>query len=95
MIGLYNLFQNISRLISTKLKSDAKLKDNLVGSPEDYNMTKDSKYLDIGSGIGKPVFHGAFQVGCESKGIEVVPARAEFCLDFFLNLFTKEIFSRN
>lgn len=91
MTGLYNLFQNISRLISTKLKSDAKLKDNLVGSPEDYNMTKDSKYLDIGSGFGKPVFHAAFQVGCESKGIEVVPARAEFCLDFFFEF----IYERN
>ena len=62
-----------------------------MGSPEDYNMTKDSKYLDIGSGFGKPVFHAEFQVGCESKGIEVVPARAEFCLDFFFEF----IYERN
>jgi hypothetical protein len=92
MTGLYNLFQNISRLITTKLKSDTKLKDTLLGKPEDYNMTSDSKYLDIGSGFGKPVFHAAFQVGCESKGIEVVPARAEFCMDFFYEFISDKNF---
>jgi hypothetical protein len=93
MMSLFNLFQNASRFISAKMKSDSKLKDSLIGKPEDYNMTTESKYLDIGSGFGKPVFHSAFQVGCESKGVEVVPARAEFCLDFFMNSFQKKIFS--
>ena len=50
---------------------------------ETYNLTKDSYFLDIGSGFGKPVFHCAYQAGCICQGIEVVPARVEFCVDFY------------
>ena len=46
-------------------------------------MNENSFFLDIGSGFGKPVFHCAYQVGCKSCGVEVVPARVEFCLDFY------------
>jgi len=35
----------------------------LIGSPESYNLTKDSSFLDIGSGFGKPVFHAAMYAG--------------------------------
>lgn len=80
---MFNLFQNISKLIYTKERFDPKLKEYLISPAEEYNMNDKSLFLDIGSGFGKPVFHAAFQVGCESKGIEVVPARVEFCIDFF------------
>jgi cyclopropane fatty-acyl-phospholipid synthase-like methyltransferase len=42
--------------------------------------------LDIGSGFGKPVFHAAIQIGCSSIGVEVVPARVEYCMDFFYRM---------
>ena len=50
---------------------------------EDYSMKIDNKssFLDIGSGFGKPVFHAAMQTGCESYGVEIVPARVSFCED--------------
>jgi hypothetical protein len=80
MLSLLNLFQNISTLIYNKYNQ---LEGTLKYPPETYNMTEESLFLDIGSGFGKPVFHSALQVGCESKGIEVVPARVEFCMDFF------------
>lgn len=32
-------------------------------SKEEYNLTKDDTFIDIGSGFGKPVFHVALQVG--------------------------------
>ena len=49
---------------------------------EKYNISSESRFLDVGSGFGKPVFHAAMQIGCESKGIEVVPARVDFCKEF-------------
>ncbi|CAI2366798.1 unnamed protein product [Moneuplotes crassus] len=49
---------------------------------EQYKLTSNDTFIDIGSGFGKPVFHAAMQVGCYSKGIEIVPARVTFCLDF-------------
>lgn len=48
----------------------------------EYNLTENDTFIDIGSGFGKPVFHAALQVGCYSKGVEIVPARVEFCIDF-------------
>ena len=72
----------------------------MICLPEKYNLSKDSLFLDIGSGFGKPVFHTAFQVNCECLGIEVVPARSEFCLDFFYeylcnkNIFTEPEFEK-
>lgn len=35
----------------------------LNGSPQSYNLVRDSTFLDIGSGFGKPVFHAAMAVG--------------------------------
>ena len=82
MLNLFNLFQNMSAL----------LQQNGFGFSyekcQSYNMDSNSFFLDIGSGFGKPNFHAAFQVGCTSKGIEVVPARAEFCLDFYYEYFS-------
>eukprot|EP00357_Protocruzia_adherens_P034137 CAMPEP_0115013170 /NCGR_PEP_ID=MMETSP0216-20121206/25232_1 /TAXON_ID=223996 /ORGANISM="Protocruzia adherens, Strain Boccale" /LENGTH=324 /DNA_ID=CAMNT_0002382485 /DNA_START=227 /DNA_END=1201 /DNA_ORIENTATION=+ len=45
-----------------------------------------SRLLDIGSGFGKPVFHGCLQSGCEGKGIEVVPSRVEASVDLCYSL---------
>jgi len=44
----------------------------------DMSAEKDSTFLDIGSGFGKPVFHSAIQTSCESIGVEIVPARVNF-----------------
>lgn len=92
MTSLFNLMQNISKFIKVKISSDEELEESLIYSPEEYNMTKDSLFLDIGSGFGKPVFHSALQVGCKSKGIEVVPARVEFCIDFFYEFMDNKNF---
>jgi len=55
---------------------------NLLPFPkDDYNLKENSTFLDIGSGFGKPVFHASLQTYCQSKGIEVVPARVSFTLD--------------
>ena len=76
----FNLMQNITSVIqSTKESKNL----NFSGLLNSYNLTNESLFLDIGSGFGKPVFHCAFQLNCESAGLEVVPARVEFCLDFF------------
>ena len=45
------------------------------------SASTNSTFLDIGAGFGKPVFHSAIQTGCESIGIEIVPARVIFCQD--------------
>jgi hypothetical protein len=92
MTSLFNLFQSISKILDLKSKSDKKFKDSLIYKPEEYNMNENSLFLDMGSGFGKPVFHAAFQVGCESKGIEVVPARAEFCVDFYYEFMSEKKF---
>ena len=84
MTDIFNLFQSISQLIENQ-----RLENILVSKKEDYNLNKNSYFLDIGSGFGKPVFHAAYQVGCESMGIEVVPARVEFCWDFYYEFLIK------
>ena len=73
MTQLFNFLMNIDTYLSQE-------DENLI---ESYNLTKNSYFLDIGSGFGKPVFHCAYQVGCICQGIEVVPARVEFCVDFY------------
>ena len=91
MTQLFNFLMNIDTYLSQE-------DENLVDS---YNLTKDSYFLDIGSGFGKPVFHCAYQVGCICQGIEVVPARVEFCLDFYFgfsdgrNDLSAEIINKN
>lgn len=78
LVNMFNLFQNISRLISKT--GDFNFSEEKA---ESYNMKSNSLFLDIGSGFGKPNFHAALQVGCISYGVEVVPARVEFCKDFY------------
>ena len=56
---------------------------------EEYRLTSDDTFIDIGSGFGKPVFHAAMQIGWKSKGIEIVPARVEFSIDFVFEYETK------
>ena len=91
MTQLFNFLMNIDTYLSQEDES-------LVDS---YNLTKDSYFLDIGSGFGKPVFHCAYQAGCICQGIEVVPARVEFCVDFYFgfsdgrNDLSTEIIQRN
>lgn len=35
----------------------------LNGSPKSYNLVRDSSFIDIGSGFGKPIFHAAMVIG--------------------------------
>ena len=60
-----------------------KIVNELPFNINEYNMSveNNSKFLDIGSGFGKPVFHAAMQTKCNSKGVEVVPVRVSFCED--------------
>ena len=97
MTNLMNLFQNASLLIKDYIDKGKLLKNSLkFQNVEEYNMNQNSFFLDIGSGFGKPVFHAAFQVGCKSVGYEVVPARVEFCLDFYYEFLDgKDFFKVN
>lgn len=89
MTKMFNLFQNISILLQHLFPGAS------VSLLQTYNMNCDSLFLDIGSGFGKPNFHAAMQVGCISKGIEVVPARVEFCKDFFFENLEEPGFYHN
>ena len=73
---LFMILQNVDKMF--------RLEDQhlLNGKAKDYCLTKNSTFIDIGSGFGKPVFHAAMQIGCMSKGVEIVPARLEFWVDF-------------
>ena len=92
MTQLFNFLMNIDTYLSQEEE------ESLI---ESYNLTKDSYFLDIGSGFGKPVFHCAYQAGCICQGIEVVPARVEFCVDFYFafsdgrNDLSAEIINKN
>ena len=55
---------------------------------DEYDMTVEngSTFIDIGSGFGKPVFHAAMQTGCESYGVEIVPARVAVSANYKFEL---------
>ena len=42
-----------------KLFSNEEIKKKLPFPSEEYNLTHNSTFLDIGSGFGKPVFHAS------------------------------------
>ena len=71
-----SILQNVDKLF--RLEDE----EYMTGSKQSYNLTSSSTFIDIGSGFGKPVFHAAMQVGWASRGIEIVPARVEFWVDF-------------
>ena len=73
MSSLLDTFQSFSSLDEMKGVKDPKYYD--------MSAAKESTFLDIGAGFGKPVFHSAIQTGCESIGIEIVPARVHYCQD--------------
>ena len=52
---LLSLFQKASTLFTEEDKKE------LSGPIEEYDMTEESTFLDIGSGFGKPVFHASMQ----------------------------------
>jgi len=45
-------------------------------------MTINDIFLDIGHGIGNATLQCAFTVGCESRGIEIVPERCRVAEQF-------------
>lgn len=73
MSSLLDTFQSMSSLDEMKGVKDSKYYDMAAA--------KESTFIDIGSGFGKPVFHSAIQTGCESIGVEIVPARVSFTMD--------------
>jgi len=83
MQKLFLTMQNIDQVMGHEHESYLKYKK------EDYKLTEESTFIDIGSGFGKPVFHGAMLAGCYSKGVEIVPARVEFWIDFVFEYETK------
>ena len=80
---LVSILQNISECFTEEQEK------YLVGPKEDYNLTANSTFIDIGAGFGKPVFHASMQTGCHSLGVEIVPARVEYCIDFVFTLADK------
>ena len=78
--ALKNLLTTLQVATETILVEEEVRKD-LPYPDEEYNLTHQSTFLDIGSGFGKPVFHASMQTFCRSKGIEVVPARVFFSMD--------------
>jgi 16S rRNA G527 N7-methylase RsmG len=41
---------------------------------------KSSHFVDIGSGFGKPTFHVAIMTRANCYGLELVPARVNYCI---------------
>ena len=41
---------------------------------------KSSHFVDIGSGFGKPTFHVAIMTRANCYGLELVPARVDYCI---------------
>jgi len=46
------------------------------------NLTRNDIFVDIGHGIGNAVIQASFTVGCEARGIEVVPERCRVAEQF-------------
>jgi cyclopropane fatty-acyl-phospholipid synthase-like methyltransferase len=40
-------------------------------------FTKDSLFLDIGCGLGQPVYHAAIELGINATGVEILPLHVE------------------
>ena len=47
------------------------------------NLSSDDIFIDIGHGIGNATLQCAFTVGCESRGVEIVPERCRIAEQFF------------
>jgi len=62
----------------------------LNGSPDSYNLTPDSSFIDIGSGFGKPVFHAALYMG---KLINIKVVEAKVLRLFLVEFSTVTIFT--
>lgn len=52
-------------------------------------MKKSEVFIDVGHGIGNAVLQAAFTIGCESRGIEVVPDRCQIADQFCELMFEK------
>jgi hypothetical protein len=76
MQKFFSILQNVDKLFGAEHEPFLKY------NKEDYKLTENDTFIDIGSGFGKPVVHAAMQIGWYSKGVEIVPARVEFWIDF-------------
>ena len=64
--------------------------ENIINVFRYYGLdSSEAHFLDIGSGMGKPVFHVAIWTLAKCYGIEIVPARVEYCIDL-LDRLTEE-----
>ena len=57
MLKFFNILQNIDQFFKPEHEEFMKYKK------EEYRLTADDTFIDVGSGFGKPVFHAAMQVG--------------------------------
>jgi hypothetical protein len=74
--GAMQNFFSILQIVDKYFKPEHDL--YLKYNKERYRLTEHDTFIDIGSGFGKPVYHAAMQVGCISKGVEIVPARVTY-----------------
>lgn len=58
----------------------------------EYNISHESVFLDIGCGFGKPNFITALKVGCKSLGIDVVDLRVKRANETIVKLSKEEKF---
>ena len=78
--GAMQNFFSILQIVDKYFKPEHDL--YLKYNKKKYRLTEHDTFIDIGSGFGKPVYHAAMQVGCISKGVEIVPARVTYWIDF-------------
>lgn len=61
--------------------------ENIINVLKEYGLDNASSHvMDIGSGFGKPAFHSAIKTLVTCYGIELVPARVEYCIDLVKRL---------
>ena len=82
--SIKHLVCHLSKLESTQAISQG------IPDPLSYNITKDSSFLDIGSGLGKAVMHVAFETQCRAHGIEVLQHRVRCSEKFKERLIEEE-----
>ena len=64
----------IDKLLTLMTTSILESRVEGIAPPElqEYTLTRDSRFLDIGSGIGKVVMHIGHSTRCRAHGIEVL-----------------------
>lgn len=56
---------------------------------EQCRLTRCSRFLDVGSGLGKIVLHMSLASGCKAAGIEILSSRVKLAVEFRDKLVAK------